>query len=340
MQICIWGGGSWGTALAHLLACAGHSATLLVREETVASCINLSHQNPRHMQGTNLHPALVATTSPTSLSHADLVLLALPCQTQRQNLLEHGSLISPNAFIVNASKGVELGSLKRMSEVVEESLTNAFNPHFFDQTRYAVLSGPSFAKEVLAEKPTAVVLACVSEENGALLRAVFSSPLVPWFRTYSSTDVTGVELGGAVKNVIALAAGLCDALNFGANARAALLTRGLTEIRRLGLALGANPATFMGLSGNGDLILTCTGDLSRNRQVGLRLGHGETLEEILAQSHSIAEGVKTAESVYHLSQTLGVEMPITSAIYAILNGKATPKEAVSALLARSLKEEE
>ncbi len=340
MQICTWGGGSWGTALAHLLACAGHSSTLLVREEHVASSINLCHQNPKHMQGINLHPALLATTNPTALASADLVLLALPCQTQRQNLLQHGQHISPTAFIVNASKGVELGSLKRMSEVVAESLAATHAPHPFDPTHYAVLSGPSFAKEVLEGKPTAVVLACTSEENGALLRAVFSSPLVPWFRTYSSTDVTGVELGGAVKNVIALAAGLCDALNFGANARAALLTRGLTEIRRLGLALGANPATFMGLSGNGDLILTCTGDLSRNRQVGLRLGHGETLEEILAQSHSVAEGVKTAESVYHLSQTLGVEMPITSAVYAILNGKATPKEAVSALLARSLKEEE
>ncbi len=341
MQVCTWGGGSWGTALAHLLACAGHTSTLLVREITIANGINQNHQNPHYMQGIQLHPALTATTDPTVLAKADLVLLALPCQTQRQNLLEYGNCIREDAFLVNASKGVELGSLKRMSEVVAESLCLAFGSQkTFDPAHYAVLSGPSFAKEVLEGKPTAVVLASISEEHGALLRAVFSSPDVPWFRTYSSTDVTGVELGGAVKNVIALAAGLCDALNFGANARAALLTRGLTEIRRLGVALGAQASTFMGLSGNGDLILTCTGDLSRNRQVGLRLGRGENLEEILSQSHSTAEGVKTAESVYFLAHKMGVEMPITSAVYAILHNTVTPREAVMALLSRSLKEEE
>ena len=220
-----------------------------------------------------------------------------------------------------------------MSEVADEGLGR---PGDFAR-RYAVLSGPSFAREVVECKPTAVVLGCVDEALGASLRELFATS---WFRSYSSTDVRGVELGGAVKNVIAIAAGVSDGLEFGHNARAALVTRGLAEITRLGVALGARPSTFMGLSGLGDLMLTCAGDLSRNRQVGLRLGRGESLAAITGAMRTVAEGVKTSAAVYRLAQSLGVDMPITAAMNAVLDGSLAPAEAVAGLMSRALKEEE
>ena len=333
MTVTVYGGGSWGTALAHALACGGHGTRLLVRDATVAEAVNERHENPRYLPGLRLHADVLAVTEPSVLAESDVWVLAVPCQSQRAALEDVRRLLRPSTVVVNASKGIELNSLKPMSEVAAEGLGR---PGHFER-RYAVLSGPSFAREVVECKPTAVVLGCADETLGASLRELFATT---WFRSYSSTDVRGVELGGAVKNVIAIAAGVSDGLEFGHNARAALITRGLAEITRLGVALGARPSTFMGLSGLGDLMLTCAGDLSRNRQVGLGLGRGESLASVIKAMRTVAEGVKTSAAVYRLAQSLGVDMLITAAMNAVLDGSLSPVEAVRGLMSRALKEEE
>jgi glycerol-3-phosphate dehydrogenase (NAD(P)+) len=239
------------------------------------------------------------------------------------------SRLTPGLTLVNASKGIEADSLLRMSSLAKEVLHPLAHS-------YVMLSGPSFAAEVLDGQPTAVVLACEEEALGVRLRQAFSTPV---FRCYSSTDVCGVELGGAVKNVMAIAAGLCDGLGLGHNARGAMITRGLAEIRRLGAALGARESTFMGLSGLGDLVLSCTGDLSRNRRVGLALARGEELEKILGNLGSTAEGVNTTYAAHSLGRAHGIETPIIDAVHAILQGSMTPKKAIQELMIRDLKEE-
>ena len=332
MTVTVYGGGSWGTALAHALACGGHGTRLLVRDATVAEAVNERHENPRYLSGLRLHANVLAVTDPSVLAESDVWVLAVPCQSQRAALEDVRRLLRPSTVVVNASKGIELNSLKPMSEVAAEGLGR---PGHFER-RYAVLAGPSFAREVVECKPTAVVLGCADETLGASLRDLFATT---WFRSYSSTDVRGVELGGAVKNVIAIAAGLSDGLGFGLNARAALVTRGLAETSRLGVALGARASTFMGLSGLGDLMLTCSGDLSRNRQVGLRLGSGESLEDIASSMCMVAEGVKTTQAVHRLAQRLGVDMPVTGTMYSVLYEGFAPREAVQALMGRQLKEE-
>lgn len=247
----------------------------------------------------------------------------------RGTLRRLAGVVPPDCVLVNTAKGIEVSELVTVERMVREEL-----PGFVD--RYAVLSGPSFALEVATCKPTAVVLGCRDERLGARLREVFATP---WFRSYSSTDVPGVELGGAIKNVIAIAAGLSDGLGFGLNARAALVTRGLAETSRLGVALGARASTFMGLSGLGDLMLTCSGDLSRNRQVGLRLGAGESLEDIASSMwHGGRRGQDHAGRA-PLAQRLGVDMPVTGTMYSVLYEGFAPREAVQALMGRQLKEE-
>ena len=333
MTVTVYGGGSWGTALAHALACGGHGTRLLVRDATVAEAVNERHENPRYLPGLRLHADVLAVTDPSVLAESDVWVLAVPCQSQRAALEDVRRLLRPSTVVVNASKGIELNSLKPMSEVAAEGLGR---PGHFER-RHAVLSGPSFAREGVECKPTAVVLGCADETLGASLRELFATT---WFRSYSSTDVRGVELGGAVKNVIAIAAGVSDGLEFGHNARAALITRGLAEITRLGVALGARPSTVMGLSRLGDLMLTCAGDLSRNRQVGLGPGRGESLASVIKAMRTVAEGVKTSAAVYRLAQSLGVDMPITAAMNAVLDGSLSPVEAVRGLMSRALKEEE
>lgn len=337
MSIVVYGGGSWGTALAHVLACSPRGAelgvSLLLRDDEVAAAINARHENFRYLPGLRLHEGVRAVTSPAVLAGASLWVLAVPCQAQRAALEAVRPLLRSDALVVNASKGIELSTLRPLSDVVAETLAPGDEAF---RARYAVLSGPSFAREVVLGKPTAVVLGCVEDALGARLRELFAAP---WFRSYSSTDVRGVELGGAVKNVIAIAAGVSDGLNFGHNARAALVTRGLAEISRLGAALGARPSTFMGLSGLGDLMLTCAGDLSRNRQVGLRIGRGESLEAIAADMRTVAEGVGTAAAVARLARDRQVDMPITAAMDAVLAGDLDPKDAVKGLMSRELKEE-
>ena len=327
-SICVAGGGSWGTALAHLLAANGYDTRLWLRDAAVAEAVNTRHENPRYLPGFALHPGLAATTDPSILGR-DIVVLAVPCQQLRGWLAANAGHFSQKAVLVNAAKGIETANLVTCAEIVQQSLAHL-------QPRYAVLSGPSFAADVLRGLPTAVVLASADEALGHTLRQIFSSAS---FRCYSSTDVMGVEMGGAVKNVMAIAAGVCDGLGLGHNSRAALVTRGLAEMSRLGVARGAQPHTFMGLSGLGDLTLTCTGDLSRNRQVGLRLGRGEKLEQITASLGMVAEGVKTTAAIYDLAQCLHVDAPLTEAVHSMLYRNCDPLEVLHNLMSRRLRDE-
>ena len=330
MHIAVIGGGSWGTALGHLFAGQGHSVTMLLRSEEQANAITGQHENPRYLPGLALHPALAATTSPQAALHnAEICLLAVPCQHMRATLAPLASLVPQNAIPICTSKGIEVANACTMQHVVEAVWpTQAAN--------YAILSGPSFAHEVTEGKPTAVVLGCKPKELRATLREALSSSL---FRVYSSPDVTGVELGGALKNVMAIAAGVCDGLDLGHSARAALITRSLAEMSRLGVALGAQAPTFMGLSGMGDLVLTCTGDLSRNRQVGLRLGRGENMEDITASMRNVAEGVKTTVAACTLGAQLGVDLPVAQAVRRIVQEGASPRRVVGELMNRALRDE-
>ncbi len=326
--VTVAGGGSWGTALAHLLTARGLPATLWLRDADVARAVNERHENPRYLPGFTLDARLTASTDPAVLDR-DWLVLAVPSQQLRSWLTAHKKHFRPGLVLVNAAKGLETGSLSTCGAVAAEALAGL-------APRYTVLSGPSFAAEVLQGLPTAVVLAARDETLGRALRELFSGPS---FRCYSSTDVIGVEMGGALKNVMAIAAGVCDGLGLGHNSRAALVTRGLAEMSRLGVACGARRDTFMGLSGLGDLTLTCTGDLSRNRQVGLRLGRGENLEAITRSLGMVAEGVKTTAAVHALALSLGIDAPITAAMQCVLYEGQPPHDALRTLMSRDLREE-
>ncbi len=330
MKISILGAGSWGTALANVLAGKGEEAWLWSRSKEVAADVNERRANSRYLPGQALSPALRAETDLTRvLADTACVVLAVPCQHLGLFLREHRRLFPAGIGVVCASKGVELGTFRTMGQVVNEELAG-LGP------RYAVLSGPSFASEVVAGMPTAVALGCADQTLADLAQGLFSTEN---FRVYVNSDVVGVELGGAVKNIMAIASGISDGLGFGENARAALITRGLSEMSRLGAAMGARPATFMGLSGMGDLVLTCTGDLSRNRRVGLAIGRGQTLDEVLAGMHNVAEGVKTAQAVHALGVKRGIELPITAQVHAVLFEGKSPAAAVRELMTRPLRGE-
>ncbi|MBE9535895.1 MAG: NAD(P)H-dependent glycerol-3-phosphate dehydrogenase [Proteobacteria bacterium] len=331
MKIAVIGGGSWGTTLANLLACKGFDVTLWVFEEEVCRQISDGRENSTYLPGIRLSGNLKATNRlEDAIGGKGLVLWVTPSHIARKMLKEALPLISSDALMVSATKGIEEESLKLNSEIINELLP----PEISEKAVY--LSGPSFAREVAEKQPTAVTAASQSTEAASKVQDIFSTP---YFRVYSATDIVGLEIGGSIKNVIALGAGISDGLGFGSNARAALITRGLAEMSRLGVKMGAQPLTFSGLSGLGDLVLTCTGDLSRNRTVGLRLGRGEKIEDILADMKMVAEGVKTAKAAYNLSQKLGIEMPITTKIYRILYEGMAPRTAVAALMERELKEE-
>ena len=326
--VSVAGGGSWGTALAHLLAARGLPVTLWLRDADVARSVNEDNENKLYLPGFTLDARLTASTDPAVLDR-DWLVLAVPSQQLRSWLTAHKKHFRPGLVLVNAAKGLETGSLSTCGAVAAEALAGL-------EPRYTALSGPSFAAEVLQGLPTAVVLAAHDEALGRTLRELFSGPA---FRCYSSTDVIGVEMGGALKNVMAIAAGVCDGLGLGHNSRAALVTRGLAEMSRLGAACGARQSTFMGLSGLGDLTLTCTGDLSRNRQVGLRLGRGENLENITRSLGMVAEGVKTTAAVHALALRLGIDAPITAAMHCVLYEGQPPHEALRTLMSRDLREE-
>jgi len=330
-NIGVIGAGSWGTTLADLLAKKGHRVTLWAYEAELVAEMQVRRENSLFLPGIALSEALSFTGSLVeAVQDKELLLFVVPSQALRsvlKNVLAH---ISADAIIVSASKGIEVESLKLVSQVYEELLP----PELYK--RFAVLSGPSFAREVAAEMPTAVVAAAADAATAKQVQDAFNCR---FFRVYTNNDVIGVELGGAVKNVIAIAAGIADGLGFGCNTRAALITRGLAEIARLGQALGARGETFAGLAGMGDLVLTCTGDLSRNRTVGIQLGQGRKLAEILAEMRMVAEGVKTTESTCLLAKSLGVEMPIAFKVNEILYHDRPARTAVLELMTRDLKAE-
>jgi len=330
-DIAVIGAGSWGTTLANLLAEKGFPVTLWVFESDLAERLQQTAVNDIYLPGFTLSKNLRFTSDlQQAVADKQLLLFVSPSQVTRQVLQQAVAGIAPEALLVCASKGIENNSLKLMSQVFEDLIPTAFHSHL------AFLSGPSFAKEVIQGMPTAVVAAARDLRVAERVQQVFSTDN---FRVYAHDDIIGVELGGSMKNVIALAAGVADGLGFGHNSRAALITRGLAEMTRLGLKLGGRAETFAGLAGMGDLVLTCTGDLSRNRTVGIELGKGRKLDEILSGMQMVAEGVKTTLSAYQLAQKLAVEVPIIEQMYQILYQDKDPRQAVSDLMLRDLKAE-
>jgi glycerol-3-phosphate dehydrogenase (NAD(P)+) len=328
MRCSVVGAGAWGTALADLLTRNGHDVTLWAYEPDVVESINKKHENVRFLAGNALAPALKATGDiERAVEGAELVTLATPSHVLRSIVRSAAKSMTRSAPIVVASKGIEKGTLSLMTEVAEQEIAGA---------TVVALSGPSFAKEVVTCQPTAVVVASGDEEAAAIAQRAFSSA---YFRAYTHTDVIGVELGGALKNVMAVATGIAEGLGLGFNARAALVTRGLAEMTRLGLALGAEQSTFAGLAGLGDLVLTCTGSLSRNRAVGVEVGKGKTLDEVLRGKETVAEGVVTAQSARELAAREGVEMPIVDTVNRVLFEGQPARSAIAALMTRELRAE-
>jgi len=330
-SVAVIGAGAWGTALAVILAERYARVSLWVFEGSLAAEMERTRENAAYLPGVRIPQAVQPTSSlEAALSGQRLVIFVVPSHAFRGVLEQARRHFNPRALVVSATKGIEVQSLSTMSGIMREILSPVHHP------RLAVLSGPGFAREVVVGRPTAIVAAAEDAEVArAVQRAVSGNAL----RVYAGTDPLGVELGGAVKNVIAIAAGVVDGLNLGPNARAALITRGLAEIARLGVAMGAQAVTFAGLAGMGDLILTCTGDLSRNRRVGLLLAQGHRIEDILSGLGHVAEGVFSAQEVQRIADARDIEMPITRAVCDVLYHGVQAKEAVQSLLARDPKEE-
>ncbi len=330
-RIAVLGAGSWGTTFAKVLADAGRKVTLWARRPELAAAINERRVNADRLPGIRLPDNLVATADPrAALAGAEAVVLGVPSQTLRENLAAWRSILPAGAPLVSLAKGVELGTGKRMSEVIREVAG-------VPEGQVVVVSGPNLAMEIAEEQPTATVIACVDHEHAVdLQRASFTG----YFRPYTNHDVIGCELGGACKNVIALAAGMASGLGFGANTIGSLITRGLAETARLGAALGADPMTFAGLAGLGDLVATCSSPLSRNRTFGARLGAGDTLAQAQQAAHGqVAEGVVSCSSISALAAGAGVEMPITAVVHKICHDGAEPRAMVGELLGRERKAE-
>lgn len=330
-RVLVVGGGSWGTALANLLATYGVDATIWARENEVVDGINTERENVAFLPGVALSTDLRATADlGPALQQADLAVSAVPTQYVRPIWSEVGADLPAGTPIVSVSKGIEVDTLETPSVILSDVLGAG------SADRIVALSGPSFAREVVAKYPTAVVVAGQNAGLAEEVQVLFSSES---FRVYTSDDIVGVELGGALKNVIAIAAGIVEGLRYGHNTTAALITRGLAEISRLGVAMGGEPLTFAGLSGMGDLVLTCTGGLSRNRTVGVELGRGRTIEEITADMNMVAEGVKTTRAVRQLSTSMGVEMPICDQMFEVLYEGKSPITATRELMGRELRSE-
>jgi len=330
-QLAVIGAGSWGTTLANLLAEKWQNVTLWCYETDLSERMAVTKINDVYLPEVKLSDNLQVTSNLVdAVQNKDLILFVTPSQVTRLVLEQARDHISSHSLIVSASKGIENDSLMLLSQVFEELLPKKMH------RLLGFLSGPSFAKEVSAGMPTAVVAAARDFSVATEIQNIFSTEK---FRVYTHHDIIGVELGGAMKNVIALAAGVADGLGFGHNTRAALMTRGLAEMTRLGLKLGGSAETFAGLAGMGDLVLTCTGDLSRNRSVGVELGRGRQLDDILASMQMVAEGVKTTLSAYQLAKKLGVEVPIIEQMYLVLYENKDPRQAVTDLMMRDLKAE-
>ncbi|GAA3376127.1 NAD(P)H-dependent glycerol-3-phosphate dehydrogenase [Streptomyces sannanensis] len=329
-RVAVFGTGSWGTAFGMVLADAGCEVTLWGRRPELAEAINTTRTNPDYLPGIELPVAVRATTDPAEAARdAEFTVLAVPSQTLRGNLTAWAPLLPEDTVLVSLMKGVELGTTKRMSEVIEEVAKAPAE-------RVAVVTGPNLAKEIAGRMPAAAVVACADESVAQRLQAACHTP---YFRPYTNTDVVGCELGGAVKNVIGLAVGIADGMGLGDNTKASLMTRGLAETTRLGLAMGADAHTFAGLAGMGDLIATCSSPLSRNHTFGTNLGRGMTLEETIAATKQTAEGVKSCLSVLDLARRHDVDMPITETVVSIVHEGKPPLVAVKELMSRSAKPE-
>ena len=326
----VFGTGSWGTAFGMVLADAGTVTTLCGRRADVVEAINEQHENLWYQPGIVLPESLSATVEPAAaLEGADLVVLAIPAQTLRQNLAAWAPLFPRHALLVSLIKGVELGTTKRMSEVIREVADVA-------PERVAVVTGPNLAREIAERQPSASVVACSDADNAAVLQAACQTA---YFRPYTNTDVIGCELAGAVKNVIAVAVVLADGMGFGDNSKASLITRGLAETARLGVVLGADPLTFSGLAGLGDLVATCSSPLSRNRSVGEHLGRGMSVEAALAATTTTAEGVMSSRSILELAHKHDIDVPIIEVVVSVLYDQMRPRDGVAQLMGRSAKPE-
>ncbi len=321
----VLGAGSWGTTFAKVLADAGCTVTLHARRPDLAAAITETGENPDYLPGVRLPHRLTATTDAgRALDGAEVVVLAVPSQSLRTNLQDWTPLLPPDATLLSLMKGIELGSTKRMSEVICE-VTGA------GPERVAALSGPNLAREIAEEQPAATVIACPDGDRAATVQAACHTP---YFRPYTNTDLVGCELGGAVKNVIALACGITEGMGFGDNTRASLITRGLAETARLGAALGAEPTTFAGLAGLGDLVATCSSPLSRNRTFGERLGRGMSVEEVQRSTRQVAEGVKSCRSVLDLARAHGVDVPLTEAVVRVCHDGVPVNQMVKEIMSR------
>ena len=329
-HVAVLGAGSWGTAFAKVLADAGSEVRIWARRERVAAAIRASGSNPDYLPGIRLPERVTATSEAAkAIVGADLVVLAVPSQTLRGNLAGWAGFLEPDSTLVSLMKGIELGTTKRMSEVIVEIAGLAID-------RVVVVSGPNLAPEIAQEQPAATVVACTDTDRAMLVQRAITTP---YLRPYTNDDVIGCELGGAIKNVIALAYGMATAMGLGDNTRATLITRGLAETARLGVALGADPLTFAGLAGLGDLVASCSSPLARNRTFGEHLGRGETLEQAQAATRQTAEGVKSCLAVRDLARTHKVEMPITEQVELVCHEGLQPRLAMAALMARSPKPE-
>ncbi|NOK05683.1 MULTISPECIES: NAD(P)H-dependent glycerol-3-phosphate dehydrogenase [Myxococcus] len=331
MRGSVIGSGSFGTALANVLAVNCEEVRLWGRESSVVEAINTQHENPTYLKGIPISERVRATNDlQEALAGSELVVLATPSHATREVVAKAQAYLPRHVPIVTVSKGIENGTLLTMTELLEDCLPEEFHPYL------AVLSGPSFAKELARRMPTVVTIASHWDKVALRCQKALQTET---FRSYTSTDVVGVQYGGALKNVIAIAAGMADGLGMGHNARAAIITRGLAEITRLAVRKGANPLTLSGLSGMGDLVLTCTGELSRNRHVGMELGKGRKLPDILADMKEVAEGVKTARSAHELEVKTGVELPICHQVYLIAHEGKSARTAVVDLMTRQPKSE-
>jgi glycerol-3-phosphate dehydrogenase (NAD(P)+) len=329
-RVAVMGSGSWGTAFAMILADAGGDVVMWSRDADIVRQINDEHVNERYHPGIRLPAGLRATSDEReALDGAPLVVLAVPAQSLRDNLARWRDDLAPGSVLVSLMKGIESGTTLRMSQVIEEVAQ-------IPPARVAVVSGPNLAREIALRQPAGTTVACSDRESAQRLQDACTTD---YFRAYWTTDVVGVEIGGSVKNVIALANGMAAGLGFGENSQASLITRGLAEMARLGTALGADPLTFMGLAGVGDLIATCQSPLSRNRTFGVNLGSGLTVEETIAATKQTCEGVKSCQSILDLATRHGVEMPITEQVVQIVHHDMKPQEMLAAFMSRSPKAE-
>jgi len=330
MRMAVMGSGSWGTAYAMVLADAGNEVMLWGRHPDLAETITTTHENPRYHPGIRLPESLRATADAAeALTDAEVVVLAVPAQSLRDNLAAWADVLPRDAILVSLMKGIEVGTTLRMSQV-------AAQVSGIDPGRVAVVSGPNLAREIAEQQPAATTVAC---SDPAIAERLADASTTAYFRPYWSTDVVGTEIGGSVKNVIALANGMAVGMDYGENAQSALITRGLAEMTRLGVALGASPLTFLGLAGIGDLVATCQSPLSRNRSFGERLGRGLSIEDATAQATQTCEGVKSCSSILALAQRTGVDLPITEQVVQVVHHGLDPREMLASFMGRALKPE-